>query len=78
MIGRLEYTAASQKGQKSKSHSSYHLRYPQASTGSYGQSGSPACRNPSADLECSQETVRVIVGEEPCCIAPMTLNPWRS
>jgi hypothetical protein len=57
------------------------VTHPQASTGSHGQSGSPAYRNPSADLEYAQEAVRnigVIVGEEPCCIAPMTLKPWRS
>jgi hypothetical protein len=35
----------------------------------------------SADLEYAQDTVRsigVIVGEEPCCISPTILKPWRS
>jgi len=35
----------------------------------------------SADLDYAQETGRnigVIVGEEPCCISPMILKPWRS
>jgi hypothetical protein len=56
-------------------------RHPKASTWQPWSIGSPACRNPSADLEYAQETVRnigVIVGEEPCCIEPMTLKPWRS
>ena len=71
----------SEKCQQRKSRSSYHLVIQRRAAGSHGQSGSPACRNPSADLEYAQEAVRnigVIVGEEPCCIAPMTLKPWRS
>jgi hypothetical protein len=35
----------------------------------------------SVDLEYAQDTVRsigVIVGEEPCCISPTILKPWRS
>jgi hypothetical protein len=32
-------------------------------------------------LDAAQETVRnigVSVGEEPCCISPLILKPWRS